>query len=153
MKYSFSAKIYKTGINPCVDVPLKITAKMVAAKGYIPIKGTINGFSFHQTLVAVKNSNYRLHVNGIMLKGAHAKLGNTVKFIIEQNLVPLNYRMPVLLKKELVKNALMPAFKKLTLYRQKEILRYLGFLKTEAAILKNVEKVIVSLREKAGTEK
>jgi len=148
MKFPFSAKIYKTGINPCVDVPLKITATMKPLKGYIPIKGTINGFSFHQTLVAVKNSNYRLHVNGIMLKGAYAKLGDTVKFIIEQNFVPLNYPMPAALKKQLAKNALMPAFKKLTPYRQKEILRYLGFLKTEAAVKKNVEKVIILLKEK-----
>jgi len=42
----------------------------------------------------------------------------------------------------------MPAFKKLTPYRQKEIVRYLGSLKTEEALQRNIEKVIASLKEK-----
>ena len=41
MKFSFDAKIYKVGINPCVDVPLHITGKMIPEKGYIPVKGKI----------------------------------------------------------------------------------------------------------------
>ena len=52
--YSFKAKIYKVGINPCVDVPEKIYSKLIATKGYIPVKGTINQFPFQQTLCPVK---------------------------------------------------------------------------------------------------
>lgn len=35
MKFSFTTTIYKTGVNPCVNVPEKITAKMKAVKVYI----------------------------------------------------------------------------------------------------------------------
>lgn len=151
MKFSFTEKIYKVGINPCVDVPLAITAKMTAKKGYIPIKGKIQSHSFTQTLVPVKNAPYRLYVNGLMLKGANVQLGDTVKFIIEQDPAPLTadkIPMPAILKKQLAEKKLQAAFKELTPYRQKEMLRYLNYLKTEDALLRNVEKIIKQLQKK-----
>jgi len=84
MKFSFTATINITGINPYVDVPERITTTMVATKGYISIKGTINKHSFTQTLVPVKNKPYRLFVNGPMLKGSTTKLGDIVKFILNR---------------------------------------------------------------------
>ncbi len=148
MKFSFEAKIYKVGINPCVDIPLPISNKMIASKGYIPVKGKINGFSFQQTLVAVKNAPYRLYVNGPMLKGGNTKPGETAKFIIEQDLMPAAVPMLDGFKKELDDNGLFPAFKKLTPYRQKEILKYLNYLKTEDAIKRNIDKVISQLKKR-----
>ncbi|MFT3909053.1 MAG: YdeI/OmpD-associated family protein [Ferruginibacter sp.] len=148
MKFSFSAKIYKVGINPCVDVPLPITEKMVPAKGYIPVKGKIKAHLFTQTLVPIKNASYRLYVNGPMLKGANAKVGDELKFIIEQDLAPITAEqipMPKELKKQLTEKKLLAKFKALTPYRQKEILRYLNYLKTEEAVLRNVEKVVAQL--------
>jgi hypothetical protein len=148
MKFSFEARIYKVGINPCVDVPMNITAKMTASKGYIPIKGKIKSYDFQQTLVPVKNAAYRLYVNGPMLKGSDSKVGDQVKFIIEQNPELKIEPMPEDLEKKLNENAVMPAFKKLTAGRQKEILRYLNFLKTEEALLRNIDKVISQLKKK-----
>lgn len=151
MAFAFTATIYKVGINPCVEVPLRITKKMVASKGFIPVKGTINGQPFTQTLVTVKNAPFRLYVNGIMLKAANAKNGDTVKFTIEQDHAPAtakDYPMPNALKQQLAKEKLLPAFKALTPYRQKEILRYLDYLKTEEAVLRNVEKIISQLKNK-----
>jgi hypothetical protein len=110
MKFSFSAKIYKVGINPCVEVPLNITSKMTATKGYIPVKGKIKGHSFTQTLCPVKNAPYRLYVNGPMLKGSDTKLGDKVKFTLEQNTEPetvVNYEMPKELQQQLNKHKLV----------------------------------------------
>lgn len=151
MKHSFSAKIYKVGINPCVKVPKRITATMVATKGYIPIKGKIGKHTFEQTLCPVKNEGYRLYVNGLMLKGANVKLGETVTFIIEQaaKQKDSDLPMPVLLKKKLQENKLMRAFEQLTPSRQKEVLRYLINIKTEETLLKNIDKVIDVLKGKA----
>jgi len=148
MKFSFTAKIYKVGINPCVAVPLPITAAMNIAKGYIPVKGKIKSHPFEQTLVPVKNAEYRLYVNGLMLKGAGVKVGDIVSFIIEQNFVAQEFPMPNELKKQLTQKKLLAEFKRLTAYRQKEILRYLGFLKTKEALTRNVQKVIDMLKEK-----
>jgi len=147
MSYSFKARIYKVGINPCVDVPLPVTDKMKVSKGYIPITGEINGYSFQQTLVPVKNEPYRLYVNGIMLKGSGTTVGDEVKFVIEKDDEPKIFPMPKELSRQLKANGLGAAFKKLTPYRQKEILRYLGFLKTEEAVLRNINKVIDQLKK------
>jgi len=113
MKFSFEAMIYKVGINPCVEVPLHITTAMSVAKGYIPVKGKIKTHPFTQTLVPVKNAAYRLYVNGPMLKGAAVQLGDTVQFTIEEDSSPPEYPMPEAFKRQLVKNKLMPVFKKL----------------------------------------
>ena len=150
MKFSFEAKIYKVGINLCVNVPSRITDKMVASKGYIPIKGKIKTHSFQQTLVPVKNAEYRLYVNGPMLKGSEAKLADKVRFIIEQDLTPrtvYSYPIPKGFKKKLDENGLFLEFKKLIPSRQKEILRYLNYLKTEEALKRNIDKVINQLKK------
>jgi len=88
MKFSFEAKIYKAGINPCVKVPVRITVKMAVTKGYIYVRGKIKGYSFQQTLVPVTNEGYCLYVNGPMLKGSGTKPGDTVKFTIEEDPAP-----------------------------------------------------------------
>jgi hypothetical protein len=147
MKFSFEAKINKVGINPCVAVPKSITAEMSALKGYIPITGKIKKHSFQQTLVPIKNSGYRLYVNGPMLKGANVKVGDLVKFVIEQNFVPGTVLMPVAFKKKLIENNLLPDFKALIPSRQKEVLKYLNFLKTEEALLRNIDKIINALKK------
>jgi hypothetical protein len=153
MKSSFTATIYKTGINLCVDVPEKITSKMVATKGYIPIKGKINNHPFTQTLVPVKNKLYRLFVNGIMLKGSGTKLGDTVKFSIEQNFDKREEPFPPAFKKELTANKLLWEFNKLTPARKKEILRYLNHFKTEEILVKNIDKVIQQLKKSTNDNK
>jgi hypothetical protein len=148
MKFRFRAKIYKVGINPCVKVPLRISDKMEPVKGYIPIKGKIDKYSFQQTLVPVKNEGYRLYVNGLMLKGGGVSLGDTVDFIIEQDFTPREdaYPMPKELRKALSEHKLLKSFKALTPSRQKEILRYLSFLKTKESLLRNIDKVIDQLK-------
>ena len=87
---SFKAKIYKVGINPCVEVPASITRRMKAHQGYIRIKGKIKNHPFQQTLVPVRNKGYRLYVNGGMLQGSASKLGEVVRIFIEQDLAPKN---------------------------------------------------------------
>ena len=147
MKHLFTAKIYKVGINPCVKVPYRITEKMTPTRGFIPIKGQIENHFFQQTLVPVKNSNFRLYVNGAMLKGAGIKVGDTVQFKIEQNFASWKkvIRMPSAFRKKLDEGGLHVAFKNLTPSRQKEVLRYLNYLKTEESVNRNIDKVIRQL--------
>lgn len=155
MKFSFAATIYKVGINPCVTVPARITKKMIPSKGYIPIKGKINNHLFIQTLVPVKNTEYRLFVNGPMLKGANAQPGDSAKFIIEQDFASRtadDIEMPKEFKKRLDQNNLFATFKKLTDYRQKEILKYFNYLKTEEALQRNIIKVITELKKKIAND-
>lgn len=150
MQFTFKAKIYKVGINPCVKVPLRITKTMEPIKGYIPINGTIETHAFQQTLVPVKNSNYRLFVNGQMLEGSGMKLGKTARFVIEQDFSTQPRKdssITPAFKRKLVAAGVFEAFKKLTPSRQKEILRYLHYLKTEPSKERNMKKVIAQLKK------
>ena len=151
MTHHFKAEIYKTGINWAVDVPLSIIDKLTKEKGYIRIKGEINGFSFIQTLVPVKNSPYRLFVNLMMMKGGQTALGETAVFAIEQNeeLLENMYVMPAALIKALQTNQLEEEFDKLTVARKKDIFKYLYYIKTAETLQKNIEKVITQLQQKA----
>lgn len=151
MIFSFKSRIYKVGINPCVKVPARITKTMTATKGYIPIKGTINDHPFEQTLCPVKNDLYRLYVNGPMMKGANVKIGDRASFSIEQagKQKDSDIAMPLQLKKKLKEYKLQKTFDVLAPYRQKEILRYLNNIKTEATLLKNIDKLILVLQGKA----
>jgi hypothetical protein len=150
MKHSFKAKIYKVGINPCVKVPDTITAKLNVTKGYIPIKGTIQGYFFQQTLCPIKNEEFRLYVNGPMLKGGNIKVGQIANFLIEQDTLKRNKNVsiPEAFKKRLEENNLLAAFEQLAPFRQKEITRYLANLKTEDALTKNIDKMIKVLQGK-----
>lgn len=149
MKLSFKAKIYKVGINPCVKVPLRITKTMQPKKGYIPVKGTIDGFKFHQTLVPVKENPYRLFVNAIMLKGSGTALGDTAEFELEQDFSTRpkpDSTMRSEVRKALQEANVLADFKKLTPYRQKEMLRYFHYLKSAEAKLRNLKKLIAQLK-------
>jgi len=150
MKFAFKAKIYEVGINTCVKVPLIITAKLKATKGYIPIKGKIQDHSFQQTLCPIKNEGYRLYVNGPMLKGAGVKAGQTANFIIEQDTIERNTNHPMAkeFKKKLEEHGLLAMFQQLSPSRQKEINRYVNNLKTETALTKNINKMINVLKGK-----
>lgn len=148
--HHFKAKIYKIGINWAVDVPAEISEKMLPEKGYIRIKGKINGFDFIQTLVPVKNSPYRLFVNLIMMKGGKTALGETANFEIEQNFMKVEkmYPMPKLLLDSLNEHQVVEEFNQLTASRIKDILKYLSYVKTEETLKKNIDKVIIQLKNK-----
>jgi hypothetical protein len=150
MKYVFKAEIYKVGINPVVDVPGKISSQMKPVKGYIPVKGMINGHWFHQTLCPIKDSPYRLYVNGPMMKGANVELGSKAKFEIEYDDRPPKdaITMPVMLEKRLKKEKLTGIFNSLTPSKQKEVFKYLSSLKSKESKERNIEKVVTSLKNK-----
>lgn len=150
MAFSFNAIIYKVGINPVVDVPVRITQKLVAIKGYIPVQGTINGFAFHQTLCPVKDKPHRLYVNGPMMKGGEVGVGDEASFRIEQDEKPPKdeIKMPIALSKRLKKEKLMDNFEKQTPSRKREVYRYLNYLKTAESLQRNIDKLVVNLRER-----
>lgn len=148
MQHTFKAKIHKVGINWCVDVPEKITMQMTADKGRINIKGKINGFDFTKTLMPVKHADYRLFVNGIMMKGAKTALGKVAAFEIEQhtNKMIKEYPVPKQLMEALQKHKLTNDFEHLTTSRRKDILKYLSYIKTEETLTKNIDKLIDQLK-------
>jgi len=149
---SFSAKIFKIGINPYVLLPAAVLNELFSKsgknKGPIPVKGTLNGKEFIQTLVKY-SGKWRLYLNTPMRKAAGIDVGDMATVKIEFDSTPRSIPMHPKLQHVLTKNKRAAnAFKKLTPYRQKEITRYINSLKTEQSLERNLEKVIQYLLNK-----
>lgn len=145
MSYTFSAKIGKVGINPCVDVPKDISDAF-GIRGNITVKGFVNHFPFRSTLVPIGDGYHRLYINTEMRRGAAVDVGSTVSISIEFDSAPREYPIPKALLDALRENDLREEFESLTRARRRDILAYLNSLKRPDSMRKNVEKVIAELR-------
>lgn len=146
---TFSAKIYKIGINPVVDPPNDVLKSIFEqaskSSGPVPVRGKINGKEFLQTLVKYQGA-WRLYINGPMLKASGLDVGNVAVIEIDFDPRPREEPMPPKLNGEFRKNpAARKAFELLPPSRRKEILRYINSLKSDDTIERNVASVISQL--------
>ena len=142
----FSAELDIIAGNPFVDVPDTILEEIFLqagkTKGHIPIRGTINGTPYQQTLV--KYAGYwRLYVNMNMLKNSPRRIGEIIEVSVEfdpgDRTILLHPKLTAALSEN--KDA-KDVFDSLSPSRQKEIVRYISFLKTEKSVEKNVKRAI-----------
>ena len=145
----FSSTIYKIGINPIVDPPedvlTVIFAQASASNGPIPIRGKINGADYVQTLVKYQGI-WRLYINAEMLNSSGLTVGAMAEIEIAYDRRPRVVPMPIELEAALEQNKLAKVvFEGLTPSRRKDILRYIGSLKTERALERNIARVIAQL--------
>jgi len=152
--HSFVAQLEIIGINPFVPVPENVLSLLMAAagksKGPIPIKGTLNGAEFQQTLVKYQGA-WRLYVNTAMLKNSPKRIGEMIQMTVsfdssDRSIHPHPKLLEALEQNKQAKekfDALIPSL-------QKEIIRYISFLKTEASIDRNVAKAIDFLMGKGS---
>ena len=143
---SFTAKIYKIGINPYVLLPSAVLKALFREagkdKGPIRIKGTLNRENFQQTLVKY-SGKWRLYLNTSMRTAAGVDVGDVVKCTIRYDPdIPVLEMHPKLLSSLAGNSAAASIFGKLAPSYQKEIIRYINLLKTEEAVDRNVEKAI-----------
>ena len=143
---SFSSKIYIIGVNPYVLLPASVLKyifqKAGKSKGAIPVSGKLNGHAFIQTLVKY-SGKWRLYLNTPMRKAAGIDVGDMADVEIDFDPRPRTTPMHPKLRKALRQNPESKnAFNKLSPSRQKEILRYISFLKSEESVDRNVQKVI-----------
>ena len=145
MKQNFSAVIYKQGINPCVDVPVRVS-QAFQRKGYIPVRGMLNKNPFKATLVPTGQGKYRLYINGVMRKQAGVAVGDKIR--IELGLDPQlrTIPMPKAFEEALEQNPKARSeYKKLTPSRRKDILLYMNALKRPESLQKVIDRVMKSL--------
>lgn len=152
--HSFSAKIYKIGANPYVLLPSAVLKQLFIQagkdKGPIPVCGTLNGHKFIQTLVKY-SGNWRLYLNTPMRKAANLDVGDTAKIEIQYDVVIRSHTIHPKLSQALKQNKKAKlAFDKLSPSRQKEIIRYINFLKKEESIERNIARALKFL---AGEER
>ena len=149
---SFKAKIEIIGINPYVLLPdnvlLALFKQAGKDKGAIPVKGKIEGHDFIQNLVKY-NGKWRLYLNTPMRKASNKDVGDRAAIEIEFDPAERTIPMHAKLQKALKENAkAKKVFDNLAPSRQKEIARYINFLKTEESIDRNIKKVLLFLNGK-----
>jgi hypothetical protein len=146
----FLATIHIIGINPYVYLPAEVLASLFEQaerqKGPIPVRGRINGKPFIQTLVKFQGA-WRLYINGEMRRAAGIDAGDQAEIRIEFDPVPRIEPVPPNFAAALSNNKkAAKAFTDLPASRQKEILRYLNSMKTDASLERNIRKIIQRLQ-------
>ncbi len=143
---TFRAILDIIGGNPFVYLPDKILESIFQqagkSKGHIPVKGTVNGKPFQQTLVKY-SGDWRLYINMKMLKNSPRRIGEEIEVKIafdpsDRTITP-HPKLMKTLKENKEANAV---FEKLSASRRKEIIRYISHLKTEQSVDRNIERAI-----------
>ncbi len=150
---TFEAYIDIIGVNPFVLVPMPVLSNIFQQaqkdKGAIQVRGTIDGHPYTQTLVRY-SGEWRLYINTPMLKASKKKVGDTAEIGIEFDPVERIIPMHPKLTAALANNAeAKQVFDSLRPSMQKEIVRYISFLKSEEAVDRNVERAMQFLVGKA----
>jgi hypothetical protein len=74
---TFSATLYKIGINRCVDVPEEISRALGRGRS-IPVVATVNGRSVITTLLPGSGGGHRLFINSELRQAAGADAGQRI---------------------------------------------------------------------------
>ena len=143
---AFKANLEIIGINPFVFVPEQILAQIFIdakkGKGQIPVCGAVNGKDYIQTLLRYKG-DWRLYINTTMLKDSPKRIGELIEITIIYDPKDRSIQPHPKLTKALKENKeAKKVFDKLSPSKQKEIVRYISFLKSEESIRVNIEKAI-----------
>lgn len=168
----FTSRIARIGVNlyvtPAAGVLRAIFAQAKRKTSPIPVRGTLQGAPFQQTLVRYAGA-WRLYLNGPMLKAAgiaadgsgagHGrqplKVGDRVRVELAFDPAPRTFPMPPAFERALAlaqksknpnERAVYAAFFALAPSHQKEINRYLGFAKTPETLARNIAIVLAHLR-------
>lgn len=143
---SFNATIDIIGINPFVFIPEPILNSLFSEfgkdKGPVPVKGTINGKAYQQTLVKFAGE-WRLYINTKMLPKSPERIGELIELSIELDFSDRTIHSHPKLVQALHDNPKANAvFESLAPSLQNEIVRYIANLKTEVSVERNVRKAI-----------
>ncbi|WP_241285648.1 YdeI/OmpD-associated family protein [Chryseobacterium arthrosphaerae] len=143
---NFTATLEIIGINPFVFVPEKVLDQIFKDSGRdkspVPVRGTVNGKEFQQNLMKYLGE-WRLYINTVMLKNSPKRIGEVIEVMLEYDDSDRGITIHPQLEKAIRESSLAAAsFEKLTPSRKHELIRYINNLKTEAAIERNIEKII-----------
>lgn len=146
MMHKFKATIDIIGVNPFVYVPEQILEDIFAQagkdKGHIPVCVVINSNKHKQTLVRF-SGHWRLYINTMMLKNSPKRIGEIIDIEIEFDPADRTIKPHPEFLKALDQNTeAKHVFESLSASRQKEIIRYISFLKSADSVTKNVQKAI-----------
>ncbi|HYD16798.1 MAG TPA: YdeI/OmpD-associated family protein [Candidatus Nanoarchaeia archaeon] len=140
MRKQFKVKLGgagKYGEVAVAQVPFDV--KELWGKARIPVKGTINGFSFRTTVMRM-DGRYCFCVNATMRKGANVDVGDTVHIALEPDTAPRVIEIPAELKKSLGAK-LTGKLESMAYTHQKEFVNWYTEAKKDETRERRVEKM------------
>ncbi len=143
---SLRVELQIVDINPFVSLPEAVLADIFRQGGRnkspIPVRGSINGRSYQQTLVRFRGA-WRLYVNMEMLDDSPRRIGELVEVEVaydpRERTIETHPKLAAALQEN---DHARKVFESLTPARRKEIIRYISNLKTDKAVNRNVDRAI-----------
>ena len=136
-------------LNPCVLVPQAIVAALKAESGRnqsLPVRASLQGKPFEAHVMRYRGA-WRLYLHGVIRKRAGVKVGDRVQVGLRHDPVSRRTPMPPAFATALARDRrAKAAFAALAPSRQKELLRYLGNLKREESLRRNIGKMVKYLK-------
>lgn len=135
--------------NPCVEVPPAVVAALKAESGRnqsLPVQATLQGKPFKANVMKYRGA-WRLYLNGVMRKRTGVEVGQRVRVTLRHDPRPRSTPVPPAFAAALARDRrARTAFAALAPSRRKELLRYLGNLKREESLKRNVAKMLRYLK-------
>ncbi len=137
-------------LNPCVEVPPAVAVSLRRESGKnqsLPVRATVQGKPFKANVVKYRGA-WRLYLNGTLRRSAGVEVGNRVKVTLQHDPKPRPTPMPPAFAAALARDKrAKSAFAALAPSRRKELLRYLGNLKREESLRRNIGKMLKYLKD------
>jgi|GEM_PF-2871138 len=145
---TFTARIRKCGINPCIDIPHELISKLNIRKSPVNVVALINNHRFRSTIVRYL-AKYIMYLNAEMRKTIGKDTGDKITVEIIRDYKKKEIHEPRDLVEELKNHpGTWQKFLELNPSRRKDICLYINSLKTPAARMKNINKVMDMLNQK-----
>ena len=142
---SFTARIYKLGINPCVDVPAE-AAHYFKRRGFVPIIGLVDGKTYRATLVPRGDGLHRLYLNEPIRKATRTDVGSDVRFELKLDRTSRVLKTPSDFAFALkAQPGAQTAFRQATPSRRRELLRWITGAKRPETRRSRIQRTIASL--------
>jgi len=120
--------------------------EIFGTKARVPVRGTINGFPFRSSLMAMGGC-HRMVVSKIIREGAGVKAGDTVSVVLERDEAERTINPPPQLKKELAKSKTAQAnWHKQSFTNKKEMARSITEVMQEETRMRRLAKVMDVLK-------
>ena len=151
--YSFTANIYKEGMNYLVEVPAEFSVQLKIS-GNIPVKGYANGVPFKGTCVPRKGNHLALFLNSEIrnkiYKTEHDEVTLQIEYDSESRDLPVPEDLDMVLSEE---NGLSEYFLQMTTSHRKELIRYVLAAKKPETRLKYIRRVVDLVRDHRSKKK
>ncbi len=145
--YSFSANIYKEGMNYLVEVPVEFSVQLKKS-GNIPVRGYANGVNFKGTCVPRKGNHLALFLNSEIRnkihKTEHDEVNLQIEYDPESRDLPIPEDLEMVLSEE---NGLFEYFLQITPSHRRELVHYVLAAKRPETRLKYIRRVADLVRD------